>query len=466
MDDNCIKLVKTDTFDNKLLIGRVKESNLNIPGFSINKEKENKYKLNYSHANNQSLNKTYTGIPITDQTAKYVMLNVKKHNPQNNKNNNSNNIPLKYCNNSVELMLIDKWYNFNKDTNVVITAEEVEEKIKKQIKEANLIDNYVNNRSRYVDKIKENNKSNNLKAAKDNVNKRLSSNKQFLEELEAVDKENNKSNTNNNNRKETNNKNLNNSVNVDNDNNDDDDDDEDERVFSVFKKTKKKRKTSSDNSNYEKLSSDIEKILEPEKKDNKNDTLLNNKLKGLNNHNNTYKKNNLLAFDNNNDNNNNKSNINNNLKYDDNLETLGLNNQSISDEFSSDSASEEDNILGKNNVDKNTVISNMSDEEDIDLDEFENKLINKQLLGKKRENNSIYNTNNNNTQRNKLTLDDAIDNILQRFKSISYKDLCNELGDTFTINELRNDLNLILDKKCSKFKNSEGVELYFKKINN
>ena len=51
-----------------------------------------------------------------------------------------------------------------------------------------------------------------------------------------------------------------------------------------------------------------------------------------------------------------------------------------------------------------------------------------------------------------------------RHKSLTLKDIMKELGGlNFTINEIRENLGMLLDKKFSKFKNSNEEDVYYMK---
>ena len=64
----------------------------------------------------------------------------------------------------------------------------------------------------------------------------------------------------------------------------------------------------------------------------------------------------------------------------------------------------------------------------------------------------------------KISLEDALKKMFLRHKSLTLKDIMKELGGlNFTINEIRENLSMLLDKKFSKFKNSNEEDVYYMK---
>lgn len=108
-------------------------------------------------------------------------------------------------------------------------------------------------------------------------------------------------------------------------------------------------------------------------------------------------------------------------------------------------------------IDENPT-SNLTDNFEEKFNELERDEKNEmKLLGQKRDRD--------NSNKIRGSLDENVNKILSRHRSISYDNIVKELKHNFTINEIDSNLNLILDKKCSKFKNSDGSILYIKKIN-
>lgn len=329
-------LVKQDTNNSKVNIGKATLQNIDLNSYVINKDK-NKFKLT---SKNQK-NPTFTGTPITDQTACYLLMNIKKDS------------------NSIEVMQINQWYQFLKDSKDSETAEEIEEKIKKQNKESQILENIINNKAKAQTKETKESK----KLAKGNP----TTNKHYVEENIIVKS-----------------------------------DDEE-----AFKLNKKKRKNS-DDSLLNSVPSDLEKIITTtnQNKDSKE------------------------KFEN-------------------------LKKELEEEDESSDSNTND--LFGEKINDKQTSKISESDEDLTDFDAFESK---HNFIGKKRENEG------NITSMNKVSLEEEINRILLRTKSITYDNIKKELSksNNFTINEISDNLNLILDKVCSKFKNSEGTEFFCRKI--
>lgn len=344
MSGNEYLLKKADTFNTKVFIGKLKEKDLNCSSFTISKEK-NTYKLCNK---NESRTINYTGVEISDQTANYVLMNVKSGS------------------NIIEVMPVSEWFQFYKDPEAIVTAEEAEEKMRKSAKESMALENsLVRGKSNGINKE--------TKGTARSVKKNLN----LMAKAYTGDDES--------------------------ENNNDDD---------AFK-PKRGRKSKKDDEDIlmedqdkasvksEDPPSDLEKILNIE-----------NKKGGLENK---------------------------------------IREMQKEDETESEEDSEFDDFFGKN-VENKEKPETQSDD-DMCLDDIENTF---GYLGKKRAN----------PQTMKVSLEDTIDKLLLRYKSITHENLIKELSmnDDFTINDINGRLNLILDQKCSKFK-IDGVDNYCKKIN-
>lgn len=338
-------LKKADTLNNKVFIGKLKEKDLNCSAFTINKEK-NTFKLS-NKTEARTIN--YSGVEITDQTANYVLMNVKAGT------------------NIIELIPVSEWFQFYKDPEAIVTAEEAEEKMRKSAKESMALENsLVRGKTNTINKETKGN----VRGFKKNLN--LMAKAYTGEE--------------------------------DSDNNNDDD---------AFK-PKRGRKSKKDDEDIlmedqdkasvksEDPPSDLEKILN-----------IQNKKGGL---------------------------------------ESKIREMQKEDETESEDDSDFDDFLGKNLENKEKQPETQSDD-DVCLDDLEKNF---EFLNKKRAN----------PQAKKVSLEETIDKLLLRYKSITHENLIKELSmnDDFTINDINGRLNLILDQKCSKFK-IDGVDNYCKKIN-
>lgn len=469
-------LSKLDNVNN-FFIGKINDNSFNTQSqenYTINKITNNNYSLNCKTEVPDKITKilkkvelTYNGNLMTDQTANYLIFNIPDFKENNTDIKRINVVPAK------------EWFYFNKEVNINITADDIEERRKKDIREQQ---NLLSLQTKVVKHKKEDNIPKNTKA--DAKAKQLKSN------LIGTSKNSNivkttingsiGNNITNSNIKSTNN-------NEDTDNNDAHIDlfnklFEDEKYQNYAelelkeeqkqekKDKKKKKKNNSDYSSSDEDEKAFQKKKKKNKENNENNNVENNDLDLKEDD--VSERNSYIMYEETNpellkvlnNNMNEKDNANESNK---NLNNNYLNNKSKklaknnlfdnSDEELSDNSViinyDDDNDDERNEENNDDIERAVDDDEEFDFDEFE-KNENDIFLSKKRENND---------NRSKMSLENALKTIFSRHKSISYNEIKKELSNfDFTINEI-NDLGMILDKKYSKFQNSLGEYVYFSK---
>lgn len=366
------QLVKIEGSNIQINIGKVLFNNLKPDNFQVIKDKNKQFKINQTQppsqnnlknqtSNRQSTEISFTGNLMTDQTSQYLLFNVKKDS------------------NLIEVMPVSNWFQFFKDVKNAETAEEIEEKLKLQVKTNQIYENILSN------KPKPNQKKDVLK--KENKKLNPTTNKHYISEnKDNPDKENSVFSENN-------------SKNKKNKENFESDDDE-----KVFNKAEKKRKRSDSNDS---IPSNLKAMLDLKEKEKEE-----------------------------------KSKSFNNLK------------KELEEE---DEESEEDDLFDE----KERKDEGESQEDEFLFENLESEDRKRnEFIGKKRE------SKNETFVLMKASIEEEINKILTRFKSITYENIKKELANTnmFTINQIKDNLNLILDQKCSKYRNSDGVEYFCKKI--
>lgn len=436
----------------KFFVGKLNDINFavdNLESTRVNKLNNNSFQLMLNEEKIdkdkklKTIEKTYTGNLMSDQTANYLIFNISNKAKSNSLGNS------KEATEIIEVVPASEWFHFSKDLGNAITADELEEKRRKELRDQ-LNTFKFQTKPKVVPKkeekpIKTVNKIN-LGVNKKTINNQEDEannpdlalfNKIFDDEKKDLEK------------KEI--SNLNKMATKRANKNFEESSDEDEKVFSKKRKTKTKIKTKGKDA--DEIEADIEAVDEEVSERNSYKMFEESNPE-------------LVKNLNNNPNSEDISNLANNLLPKEKKIIKTKKNTNYVDLFNDDEEEESAGVnnsyesssgIGDDEQPSNTAdnLNSIGSVDDMEFDELAKREEESTYLNKKRgrEDNNF-----------KISLEDALKKMFLRHKSLTLKDIMKELGGlNFTINEIRENLSMLLDKKFSKFKNSNEEDVYYMK---